>query len=178
MRDPCATAHARALVVSGVALLFVLLGGPSPVAAHSSMPPAGTALPALAPDAAQGVPLSASPAPSLAWVLGILAIWAAITGAWWLRRPRRLAIALSVSLAVFAFETALHSVHHLNDPSHGERCAAYTASLHLSALEASGATPELPRPQPALEDVGVRGGQPSARMAVDPPSRAPPVGPA
>jgi hypothetical protein len=178
MRDPCAGAQGRALVVSGVALLLVLLGGPSLAAAHSRMPAAGTALPALALDGPHGVPPSASPAPALAWVLGALGIWTAITGARWLRRPRRLAVALSVSLAVFAVETALHSAHHLNDPKQAEQCAAYTASLQLSALEASAATPELPRPQPALEVVRARGGEPSARMAAQPPSRAPPVRPA
>ena len=178
MRDQGTRAHARVLGICGVALLLVLLGGTSTVEAHSGMPPASP--PALELDAVvpQGVPPSAIPAPSMSWVLAALAIGATITGAGWLRHPRRLAVALSLSLAIFACETALHSAHHLNDPKRAEHCAVYSASLHLSGLEAAAATPELLRPLPTCEDVRTRAGQPSARALSGPPSRAPPVLPA
>jgi hypothetical protein len=178
MRDQGTRAHARVLVFCGFALLLMLLGGTSTVDAHSGMPPASPPSLQLGAVVPQGVPTSAIPAPSMSWVLATLAIGATIAGAGWLRHPRRLAVALSLSLAVFACETALHSAHHLNDPKRAEHCAVYSASLHLSGLEAAAATPELPRPLPTCEDVRTRAGQPSARVLSGPPSRAPPVLPA
>ena len=52
------------------------------------------------------------------------------------RRPRRaLGLALILLLAVFAFESGVHSVHHLADPARGERCAVAAASQHVSGTE-------------------------------------------
>ena len=94
----------------------------APVAASSvTLPP-----PALS--------LTAVPAPVPGpWHLVALLAGLAALGA---RRPRRaLGLALILLLAVFAFESGVHSVHHLADPVRGEHCAVATASQHVSGTE-------------------------------------------
>jgi hypothetical protein len=56
---------------------------------------------------------------------------------WWRRvgsrsRRRALAMALSLVLTVFTFETAVHSVHHLADPHSGVDCPVLSGSQHLA----------------------------------------------
>jgi hypothetical protein len=127
------------------ALLVVLLGGTGTAVADH--PAAGTGTPLVldgdAPGPVLGILVSASSHPLTSIVLAIgLTIMAA--GA--LRTPRRLAVILACALAVFACETALHSAHHVKDPTQAERCPVYSASLHVTGLEAGLATPELPLP--------------------------------
>lgn len=83
--------------------------------------------------------------PDLAWTAGpasagppwgaLLALAAvALLGA---RRPRRAAALLVVvALTVFAFESGVHSVHHLVDPVRAKDCALASASQHVSGVEA------------------------------------------
>lgn len=40
---------------------------------------------------------------------------------------------LAFALALFTFETALHSVHHLSEPGKSAECQALSASKHLTA---------------------------------------------
>lgn len=195
MRGQWTRLRVRAAVSGGIVLLLMLLGGAATVAAHSGRPatlssferdpvapqaapgpavPAPVTLPPATPPPAISPPSSTAP-----WVPLALGIVTVLAGVRWPRCPRRrLALTLSLSLAVFACETALHSAHHLNDPKKAEHCAVYSASLHLSGLEAAPATPELPRPLPTLEGVRAHDGQPFARVLDGPPSRAPPLLPA
>ena len=49
------------------------------------------------------------------------------------RRPRRLAAAaLVVLVAIVAFESSLHAVHHLGDPDGAARCGVASVTSHLS----------------------------------------------
>jgi hypothetical protein len=78
-----------------------------------------------------GLTLMAVPAPTgVTWpLLGVAGVLALI----W-RRPRsRMAVALALLLAVFAFEDGLHSVHHGFDKFHLASCPTANASAHLSA---------------------------------------------
>jgi hypothetical protein len=47
-------------------------------------------------------------------------------------RGRAIAVALSLALTVFAFETAVHSVHHLADPEAGTDCPVLSGSQNLA----------------------------------------------
>src|ERR1700675_3356600 len=96
-----------------VPLAILAIAGPAAAHLASSAPPA-VVLPT--PDAPAIIPvLSAAPAPpALPWYLPAALVLAALT-VW--RRPRRvLVLTLALLLCVFAFENALHSVHHGFDP--------------------------------------------------------------
>ena len=94
-------------------------------------------------------PTSAAPIPALAmerldwlaapmpaavpWPLVLSVAVLALIG---VRRPRpALAVALILLVAVFAFESGVHSVHHLGDRDRGEHCALAAASQHLAGAE-------------------------------------------
>lgn len=47
-------------------------------------------------------------------------------------RGRAIAGALVLTLSLFAFETAVHSVHHLADPESGANCPVFSGSENLS----------------------------------------------
>jgi hypothetical protein len=90
----------------------------------------------------------------------LLAVVAALSAALLLLRPsgrRVLALAFVAILTVLAFETALHSVHHLDEPDAGASCPVLTAGSQLNGV----ATP--------VADLGVRSDAPPAPLAgVDP----------
>src|SRR5687767_617340 len=72
--------------------------------------------------------IAAGPAPASLWPLLALIPLAALAAA----PPRRaLGLALIALLAVFAAESAVHSVHHLADQQAATQCAVSVASAHL-----------------------------------------------
>ena len=118
----------------GLLLALAVLAIAGPAAAHAPEPVLAAATPeaALAPAI---VPiLSAAPAPpALPWYLPAALALVGLT-AW--HRPRRaLVVTLAVLLCVFAFENALHSVHHGFDPKQQEECTVAAASAHLAAVQ-------------------------------------------
>lgn len=118
-----------------VLVTLALLAIASPVAAHVSTPPA-ISFPAA--DTSVIVPiLSAAPTPPTpAWYLPAALVLGAVA-AW--RRPRRaVVVTLVLLLCVFAFEDALHSVHHGFDVQQQEQCAVAAASAQLSAVQVDG----------------------------------------
>jgi len=77
--------------------------------------------------------IAAAPAPdvTVAWLLGVLVLVLALCGR---RSPRRAAaLGLAVLLALLAFESGVHAVHHLNEP--GAQCAVASASAHVPGTE-------------------------------------------
>ena len=69
----------------------------------------------------------------------LLAIIATVAGGLLLLRPsgrRILALAFVAILTVLAFETALHSVHHLDEPDAGASCPVLTATSQLTGVTA------------------------------------------
>jgi len=79
-----------------------------------------------------GEPAAGSP-------LTLLALVATLATALVLLQPsgrRALAIGLVAILAVLGFETALHSVHHLDEPDAAASCSVLTASTQLSGVAA------------------------------------------
>lgn len=113
-------------------LTFLVIAGPA--AAHVATPEAPAAvLPATEIPAALPTPTAAPAPPALPWylpaalALGALATW---------HRPRRaVAVTLALLLCVFAFENALHSVHHGFDAQQQEECTVAAASAHLAAVQ-------------------------------------------
>jgi hypothetical protein len=160
-------------------LVLVLLVGASAVDAHSGLDAATPSLLEFDASALEAVDAPPAPAPNpWAWVpLGLVSV-TGVAAAVWLRRPPRLAVFLSLTLAVFAGETALHSTHHLLEPEKAERCPVYSASLHVAGLEAGLATPELPSPAPIPNPLHPRDIQWLVPVLDGPPARAPPGLPA
>lgn len=90
-------------------------------------------------------------------------------------RSRAVALILGSILAVLAFQTGIHSAHHLGSEDDGAACAVASATGHLAWASAEAAT---------AARVGLR---PSGRAVVDdrwtlerrllaaPPGRAPPL---
>ncbi len=109
----------------------------------STAPSASTAVPMLPRGAAAAA--TPAPAPRGAATSGIpassLALAAALgAGLLAMRRRPRLAIAASlvVLLAVFVFESGVHSVHHLGEKGRGAPCHVAATSEHLSGTETDG----------------------------------------
>src|SRR5438046_518206 len=77
------------------------------------------------------VPAPSAPEPSLPWValllLGIVGI-AAVS-----RHRRLMAVALGIIVALLAFETGVHSTHHLGKADDSAHCAVAWMSAQLSA---------------------------------------------
>jgi hypothetical protein len=150
MRGPRILALACGIALLGVAAL------PPAASAHlgarlapldEAVAPVPVSMPALvAPDLSWSAAPSPVPVP---WHLAALLVGIAALGA---RRPRRaLGLALILLLAVFAFESGVHSVHHLSDPARGEHCGVASASQHVSGTEVTAVMvaerlPEAPHP--------------------------------
>ena len=122
--------HRLALVLMLVAMLVA--GVVAPAAAHR--PPAVDPLPAAPIVVASSLTdtlTSAAPAPAPPWaVIAVLAV-AALAAAW---RPRRaVAVTLVLVAAVLAFETGVHSAHHLGQAEEAARCAVAAMATQLSA---------------------------------------------
>jgi hypothetical protein len=102
------------------------------VAAIVDAPPVGVAA-----VASPSTP-SAWQSPAAIWLIPILAmaLGLALTG-----RRRALAIALVLVLGVLAFETSVHSVHHLADGQTAARCAIASTSAHVPGAAQPG-TPD------------------------------------
>jgi hypothetical protein len=127
-------------LVLGLALLGAAVA-PQDAAAHPGVRPVledvtVEAMPAapIAADALENLAWFAAPAPAtVPWPLLAAAVTLAALGA---RRPRRaLALMLIVLAAVFAFESGVHSVHHLGDRDGVQQCAVAAASQHVTGTE-------------------------------------------
>jgi hypothetical protein len=138
----------RAVALIAVPLAVVaVLAASAPAGAHPASPVAAEMLRTPVPDiqpaaaTAPGDPIPPSSPWSLplaAVVLGVLGCSAlAIAGA--RRHPRRaLVLGLGLLLAVFAFESGVHSVHHGLDAKQYNECSIAAASAHLSAVAVDG----------------------------------------
>jgi hypothetical protein len=116
-------------------LAILVIAGPA--AAHIVSPaPSAVVLPTAEAPAIIPVLIAAPAPPALPWYLfaALAAALALVAGTLW-RRPRgALVVALTLLLCVFAFEHALHSVHHGFDPGQ-EECTVAAASAHLAAVQ-------------------------------------------
>jgi fumarate reductase subunit D len=116
-------------------LTLALLAIAGPAAAHAPTPAASVTAILPVAEAPEPIPiLTAAPAaPTLSWYLPAALALAALI-AW--RGPRRAVIVtLVLLLCVFAFEDALHSVHHGFDSQQREACAVAAASANLTAVQ-------------------------------------------
>jgi hypothetical protein len=89
----------------------------------------------------------------------LLAVVAAVTTALLLLRPsvrRVLALAFVAVLTVLAFETALHSVHHIDEPDAGASCQVLTGTSQVNGVAAP------------FADLSVRPDAPVLNVALDP----------
>jgi hypothetical protein len=161
------------LILLGMAML------PPVVEAHRASSTVSVDVPSPLPTPAlamESLAWSAAPTPgAVPWALVLSVAALALVGA---RRPRRaLAVALILVVAVFAFESGVHSVHHLGDRDRGEHCAIAAASQHVAGTEvdvvfgadALPVTPQLAATNALFERV---------RLIGPDQGRAPPVSPA
>jgi hypothetical protein len=118
------------LLVLLVATLVV--GAVAPAMAHQR--PEADALPAVSPVAVP--PLietltSRAPGPAPPWAVIAVAAVVTLAVAW---RPRRsLAVALVLVAGILAFETGVHSAHHLGQADEAARCAVAGMATQLNA---------------------------------------------
>jgi hypothetical protein len=112
--------------------------------------------------------------------LTLLALAVAMVAGLLLLRPsgrRILALAFVAILTVLAFETALHSVHHLDEPDAGASCPVLTAASQVNGIS------------PAVSELSLRSDTPGLVIGVElawllpfcsprvPEGRAPPAPP-
>jgi hypothetical protein len=155
----------RRVALPLLALLAVVWLGAGQAFAHQpSERPAGP----IAPDLSPPGPRNASVEPSSEWranggevgktaiAAGIITALLTLTLA---RRPRRLVtVVIALTLLVFAFESGLHSIHHLGNDRASSHCAVAWASAHLAI--ASAEVPAAMLVLPAVDEAG--GGEPAA----------------
>ena len=144
----CAVSRFRRACLALVAVALALTA--APVEAHRGplAPPASTArlIDDTPPGSQAASSVGAAPAESrLAWVAGpargtalwpvlVIALVAGLAVA--SRRPRAaLALGLVLLVAVLAFESGVHSVHHLGEVGRGSACAVASTSQQLSGME-------------------------------------------
>lgn len=144
-------------------LTLALLAIAGPAMAHVASPsaPVAAALPVV--EAPEPIPtLTAAPtAAALPWYLPAALALAALAA--WYRPRQALVVTLALLLCVFAFENALHSVHHGFDTQEQEACTVAAASAHLNAVQVD---------DPGLSSVGLPVvGQPAADPATSTPTR-------
>ena len=95
---------------------------PSPVSLEGAGPPPAVSGPSVAPDSTSTFPLA---------VAGLLGLGVVVMRRW----PRQAWVASFILLlTIFAFENALHSVHHGFDAKQSEECAVAALSAHLAAV--------------------------------------------
>ena len=118
--------------------LAALVGASVPVSAHA---PADPAITATVIDIASTATWHAAPTPpALPWMGIVVTALVALAVA---RRPRRaVALAIVFVLALFAFETGVHSVHHLNDHGSGATCAVASGAAHVAGTLVDGGAGE------------------------------------
>lgn len=134
--------RSRTFALIGLLLaVLAALATPAPAVAHPVTPVAPTpdlptadvaVAPAPAPADLRGPESAVVPT----WVIAGVLLLAVTTAR---RSPRRaLVLALVLLLTIFAFENALHSVHHGFDAKQYDECTIAAASAHLSAVSVDG----------------------------------------
>jgi len=116
VRDVVAGASLIVLLVGSVAWAHNVANVPTSDAFATSHPVAVTA-----PD----------PAPATIGASGLLLAGLVLGIVLGLARPKRLPAALVIVLMILAFETGLHSTHHLNDPARAADCTVAVLAVHL-----------------------------------------------
>jgi hypothetical protein len=173
----------RTIALIGVLLAAVApLAAPVPAMAHSAVPTVPAAAPASPEPGAVTPPEAAAasenpPASDSPGLIPWIAAGGLLVAGLLLRRfsRRMLVLCLVLLLTFFAFENALHSVHHGFDPKQAEGCTLATASTQLPAVtvDGIGQTPVVlaaagPAASPARSPL-------SARRLGREPGRAPPA---
>jgi hypothetical protein len=108
--------------------------------------------------------------PAAAFLLTALVVGVALR---WSRRA--VAPALILLLALFGFETALHSVHHATDSAEANACAFASAAAHLSAAGTADLAPALLLPPALAAELYADPGPGRAHAHLPPRGRAPPA---
>jgi hypothetical protein len=176
------TIRAIALIFGLLAVAALLIPA-APATAHEALPlpaPAAAAGSEIAPPVAASPAAAAVAAPHSGgltpWILaGALALGGLVLR----RSPRRaVLVGLVLLLALFAFEDALHSVHHGFDPKQAQTCTIAAASGHVSGIAVDGAieAPVILIPAGHAVEIGLAS-VPLHRLAPDQ-GRAPPALPA
>lgn len=157
----------------------VVVAAAGPVSAHptSGSIPVDSSVATVIPNPSTSLlpGLTAAPEPpALSWPLLVGALVVVVAA----RRRRRVVVALALALllGVFAFENALHSVHHGFDPAEAKGCAIAAVSAHLAATTVDFVT-EADAVSPAAEDriLTFELTEPLSRVRCPDQGRAPPA---
>jgi hypothetical protein len=121
------------LLVLGASTAWCASAWAHPAVELTIDPPAAVEIPSTAVRSAAPAP------PAIPWP-GLFAVAAAIIV---VRVPRRaLALATVLILGLFAFESGVHSVHHLNNPQSRAACSVAAATVHVAGTPVDGMLPE------------------------------------
>jgi hypothetical protein len=161
-----------------VPLAVLLWSAPGTALAHSrperAAPPTAASPAVLAPALGDGPALVAADAPAAGALLPVALALLAAAAAGACRPRHALRVALVLLLASFAFDGALHSVHHLDDEAAAARCAVASVGAQLGGV--SVATPTL-EPVPAAAGLVALADSslPAARLSRPDEGRGPPA---
>jgi hypothetical protein len=131
-------AMARWFGIVVLVALALVAGSSLPVSAHA---PADPAVQTPVVDVSSTASWHAAPTPpALPWAGIVVSALLALAVA---RRPRRaVALAIVLVLLLFAFETGVHSVHHLNDRQAGAACTVASGTAHVAGTPVDGGASE------------------------------------
>jgi hypothetical protein len=140
-------------------LVLALMAGPTAALAHPPGHPLTSTVAGHAHRHTWGILASVATGLPAAELGALLIAGAGLGLAWALRRHRHAwPVALAVVVASGAFESSVHSVHHLDDPDGAARCAVAAASAHSDGVSAESRS--IPAPEivvhgaaPACQDV-------------------------
>ena len=152
-----------------LALAALVVAVAAPVSAHT-WPPAPIVF--TAPSLNETL-TSAASGPATPWTAIVLLGAVGLAAAW---RPRRaVALALVLVVGVLAFETGVHSAHHLGQPDDVARCVIAWMSSQLSADVVDTTIDALPAPVPEARVPALAVPVVAARLVAPDAGRAPPV---
>jgi hypothetical protein len=160
----------RTSLIFALLLATVVLGGGAPASAHTSSRSAVVPL-AVAP--LNEVLTAAPTGPAVPWAALALLVAIGIAGV--SRKRRVVAVTLVLVVGLLAFETGVHSAHHLGKADEAAHCAVASTSSQLSADTVDTIVHALP--VPVLDATASALASPAlAERAVAPDAgRAPPV---
>jgi hypothetical protein len=160
----------RVPVISALLLATVVLAVGAPAFAHTA---SRSAAPVLPTPSLHEVLTAAPAGPALPWTA--IALLAAVALAGVSRKRRVVAITLVLVVGLLAFETGVHSAHHLGKADEAAHCTVAWMSSQLSADTVGTIVHALPVPVPEVSAPALASPALAERTIAPDAGRAPPV---